>query len=329
MTPAALFEQRHQGDWQRLADLVGALESAKRGKGPAEAEVVLMLYRASCGHLALARSRDYPAHVVDRLDALCSRAHALIYRPPPSSTGRWRLMLAVELPQRLRRLGPSLALATAAFVLPLLVLGVVTWLDPAFALTVIPAEQLRDYESMYSEQTAQVGRPRGASDDWSMFGFYILHNIGISFQCFGSGLLAGLGSLFYLVYNGILAGAVAGYLAARGHAGVFFPFVVTHSAFELTAIVLSGAAGLHLGRALLWPGAQQRSHALTVAAREAVWPVSAAMGMLLIAAGLEGFWSPAPWVQPWVKYCVGGLCWALVLAFLGLQGRPRRGGAQP
>ena len=30
------------------------------------------------------------------------------------------------------------------------------------------------------------------------------------------------------------------------------------------------------------------------------------------------------WVSPQVKYVVGGLCWALVLGYLGWQGRPRR-----
>ena len=91
-----------------------------------------------------------------------------------------------------------------------------------------------------------------------MFGFYIRHNVGIAFQCFAAGLFAGVGSLFFLAYNGALIGAVAGYLTERGLAATFFSFVVTHSAFELTAIVLSGAAGLRLGTRLLAPGRQTR-----------------------------------------------------------------------
>ena len=47
------------------------------------------------------------------------------------------------------------------------------------------------------------------------------------------------------------------------------------------------------------------------------------VAMLLIAAGLEAFWSSARWVAPWVKYLVGGVCWALVIAYLVGQGRPR------
>ncbi len=101
-----------------------------------------------------------------------------------------------------------------------------------------------------------------------MFGFYIRHNIGIAFQCFAGGLFAGIGSLFYLIYNGAIIGAVAGYLTERGHGPTFWAFVVTHSAFELTAIVLSGAAGLKIGYSLVAPGRLTRVQSLVAATRE-------------------------------------------------------------
>ena len=99
-----------------------------------------------------------------------------------------------------------------------------------------------------------------------MFGFYIRNNIGIAFQCFAGGIFAGLGSLFFLAFNGVAAGSPAGYLTARGHGETFYSFVVTHGAFELTAIVLAGAAGLRLGHALLVPGRHTRRAALERAA---------------------------------------------------------------
>ena len=50
----------------------------------------------------------------------------------------------------------------------------------------------------------------------------------------------------------------------------FYSFVVTHAAFELTAIVLSGAAGLRIGHSMLAPGRHTRTQALVVAARESI-----------------------------------------------------------
>ena len=41
-----------------------------------------------------------------------------------------------------------------------------------------------------------------------MFGYYIRNNTGIGFQTFAGGLLLGLGTLFFLVFNGFYIGAV-------------------------------------------------------------------------------------------------------------------------
>jgi hypothetical protein len=43
--------------------------------------------------------------------------------------------------------------------------------------------------------------------------------------------------------------------------------------------------------------------------------------MLLIAAGIEAFWSSAPWLASTIKYAVAALCWAAVFAYFILQGR--------
>ena len=97
--------------------------------------------------------------------------------------------------------------------------------------------------------------------------------------------------------------------------------MVTHGSFELTAIVLAGAAGLRLGYALLAPGRQTRLQSLTQAARESMVIVYGVILMLLIAAAIEAFWSSARWLPLPLKYSVAALCWAVVLAYLTFQGR--------
>ena len=162
-----------------------------------------------------------------------------------------------------------------------------------------------------------------------MFGFYIRNNIGIAFQCFASGLFFGIGSLVFLGLNGVWAGSVAGYLTWHGYGENFYSFVITHGAFELTGIVLSGAAGLILGEALLFPRRHTRVQALKLAAGRAITMMYGTTVLFLIAAGLEGFWSAARWIEPQVKYGVGELCWLAVLSYLSLQGRPRRLAVKP
>ena len=48
----------------------------------------------------------------------------------------------------------------------------------------------------------------------------------------------------------------------------------------------------------------------------------AVIALLVIAAGVEAFWSSARWVPPAVKYGVGAMCWVFVLGYLAWQGRP-------
>jgi uncharacterized membrane protein SpoIIM required for sporulation len=154
-----------------------------------------------------------------------------------------------------------------------------------------------------------------------MFGHYIRNNIGVAFQCFAGGLFAGLGSIFFLSFNGAFGGAIAGYLAARGLGATFSSFVVTHAAFELTAIVLAGAAGLRIGHAWLAPGRLTRVQSLIAATRNSVPILYGVTAMLIIAAVVEAFWSSATWLPHSVKYGVAALCWTAVLAYFTLQGR--------
>ena len=157
--------------------------------------------------------------------------------------------------------------------------------------------------------------PRAWHSNWMMFGFYIKNNIGIAFQCYATGVAFGLGCLFFLLYNGAFGGGIAGYITARGHAETFYSFIATHSAFELTAIVLSGAAGLRLGHAMLLPGRQTRVEALRSAGRDTSVIITGVAAMLLIAAAIEAFWSSAPWISPLGKYIGAAFCWSLVLFF--------------
>jgi uncharacterized membrane protein SpoIIM required for sporulation len=148
-----------------------------------------------------------------------------------------------------------------------------------------------------------------------------MNNIGIAFQTFASGLLFGLGSLFFLLFNGLMIGAVAGHLTQIGYGETFWSFVIGHGAFELTAIALAGGAGLKLGWALLAPGRLPRSEALRLAAGRSVRLVGGVIVFLLLAAFIEAYWSSMTFAAPTVKYALGAGLWLLVLSYLLLAGR--------
>jgi uncharacterized membrane protein SpoIIM required for sporulation len=303
------FEAAHESAWTELEAM---LRVADRERA---AERFLTLYRMSCEHLALAQARDFPEHLVARLSRLTADAHQIIYRQGELGLRRIRVALLLRFPEMVRAHRAYIAAAAALFVVPALAMGLATYLQPDLILSLVSPETAAQYENMYNPKAESIGRIRDAGSDWAMFGFYIENNVGIAFQCYVTGVVLGLGSLFFLVSNGLIIGAVAGFVASRGFGGTFFPFVATHSAFELTAIVLSGAAGLRIGRAVLLPGRLPRLEALQSAARDTSFIMFGAAVMLLIAAVLEAFWSSAAWVAPAAKYSCAAICWILVILF--------------
>ncbi|MFN8849453.1 MAG: stage II sporulation protein M [Inhella sp.] len=318
MTPLH-FEAEYRPLWDGLAE---QLQLARQDK-PVDAALLAARYRRVCENLALAQSRAYPVHLLARLEQLANEAHQLVYRRQDYGLHRFGLLLRIELPRAVRAERRCVLLALALFALPLLLSFALSRLELDFALRLLEAGRLREMESMYADGNKAMGRERTADDDWGMFGYYIFNNIGIGFRCFGAGVLAGVGSAFVLVYNGLAIGAVLGHLQRVGLGHNLWPFVATHSAFELTGIVLAGAAGLRLGLGWLSPGRRSRLDALRAAALAAVPLVYAAFFLLFVAAAVEAFWSPAAWILPGVKYTVALLCWLLVLGWLLFMGREK------
>jgi len=324
MTPLQ-FQSLYQSEWDELEgalDAIGKRAKVKRGAQELPSgERIAELYRRACEHLALARARAYPTHLTERLDQLTADAHQAIYQRREFGMARLQRLFAVDFPRAVRAHALYVWIAIAVFGVPTLIIGVLVYHQPELILSVVDAEMAAEFEQMYSESSDSIGRRRTAASDWAMFGFYIRNNIGVAFQCFASGLFAGVGSLFFLAFNGAYGGAIGGYLTERGLSSTFYSFVATHAAFELTAIALSGAAGLRIGHSMLAPGRRSRTQALVLAARESIVIVYGVTAMLLIAAGVEAFWSSARWVPNAVKYSVAAFCWIAVISYLTFQGR--------
>jgi uncharacterized membrane protein SpoIIM required for sporulation len=321
MTPLA-FEELYADDWTELEAIVNTMLGRKRGEQTgvalSSAARFAALYRGACEQLALARARSYPAYMVERLERITTDAHQLIYHRREFGVTRVRDLIAVEFPSAVRKHMPYVGVAAAAFLVPTFVIAVLVYWRPELILSVVSSETAASFERMYSPA---AGGTRTAAMDWMMFGMYIRNNVSVAFQCFAGGLFAGLGSLFYLMYNGAFSGALAGYLTERGLSSTFYSFIATHSAFELTAIVLSGAAGLRMGHSLLAPGRLTRSQSLVCATQDSAVLLYGVTAMLFVAAGIEAFWSSAAWLPAAAKYSVALICWTAVLGYFGFHGR--------
>lgn len=306
------FLAQRQDDWERLDVLVG-----RQPRTGTEAAQLASLYRSVAADLATAQSFDPDDDVTRYLDQLASRAHNRLYGSGRVGMGRPFHLLARSFPRTLRANWVFFVLANLLFYGPF-VLGMIScWIEPSLAERVLPAEQLAQMASMYADGPTDRG---GAGADAGMAGFYVFNNIGIALRCFATGALGGLGSLYFLIYNGAVLGTTFGFVFAGPGALNLLTFACGHGAWELTGIVVSGTAGLRMGWALLAPGAVGRRESLRQARKPLFELVMGAVFLLAVAAVLEGFWSASPIPAP-VKWGFAVLQVPVIFAWLGFGGR--------
>lgn len=316
----AAFEAQGRARWERLGTLLDALELGKPGAEGVPVAELPALYRHVCNDLALARDRQLSTALVGELNELALRGHQLLYQARAGQSSSVAAFLATDFPRAVRREWRLVLLCHVLFYSIAVGIGALAYRSPDLIYSFIDEPGVRRMEQMYDPAHGMVTKGRGADDDAAMFGFYIWNNISIAFRTFASGLAFGVGTLVSLAYNALDFGLIAGHLIRKGAARPFFSFVIAHGAFELTAMLLSGVAGMRLGLALVAPGPRTRLAALRAAARESLPMIAGAALMLVIAAGIEAFWSPRRLPHA-LKYGVGAGLWLLVATWLGVAGR--------
>ena len=323
-----IFVQRHEAQWQELEQWAIArggnarkARKQRRNWTGLPDDQFPSRYRRLCQQLALARRRGYSPIVTGRLQRLMQQGHGVLYH---ASALRWRRaidFLAGGFPRLVREEGAVMAVATALFVLPAIAIFVAILLNPDLSSSLWDPMQLADFEEMYDPNDPERKLGRDSGTNVAMFGFYIWNNVSIGFRVFASGLVAGLGPLLQLGMESVRLGSVAGHLQAVGHGDPFWRFVCGHGAFELTAIVIAGGAGLRLGLNLVAPGQRRRIDALIDGGRRGALLAAGVFAMLVIAAFIEAFWSSIAWMPAWIKYSVAAVLWAGVFLWLWRGGR--------
>lgn len=317
MTPDDLLMAR-SADWKRLEHLLTGRNEAGEKLQARDLLDLAMLYRSASADAARARTAGSDDATLAYLDGLLARAHNLLYRAPPGRPDAIRQFFTRDLPRALRRNAGLFATASAAFYGPFL-FGVVLGLYlPAFAPALLGEAEVRMFREMY-KNTPSEGRTVGTGS--LSVSFYIQHNTSIAFEVFACGIFAGLGSVFMLVYQGLVIGTVFGMLAADQKAAHLLTFTCGHSAWELTGIVVAGTAGLRMGGALVSTAGRTRLGSLRAARREVATLVLGAATLLAIAACIEGLWSPSSVPAP-IKWTFAVAQIAIVSSYFTFTGRP-------
>jgi uncharacterized membrane protein SpoIIM required for sporulation len=311
------FIEQHKTAWQRLEDLLKLLDlSSLRRLHREEVRELGRIYRRTASDLAIARAESRDPRLINYLNSLVIRAHGRIYQAEAQGGSRIRNFFTREFPQTFRRTWRFTAVAFGVFV----IFGVIGFLgtryDPEFSeLVGVPAgfrEMFIETRTHWWEDLNQANQV-GASSIFT-------HNIQVTIYTFAFGALFGVGTLFYLAYNGAVIASVLSLTYRAGFGNDLVTFMVGHGVIELSCIFMAGGAGLLIGTAMLMPGDLSRADALKSRGKDAVRLMMGVAVLLVIAGIIEGFISPAP-IPAAIKYSVAAVTGIALYSYLLLAGR--------
>ena len=326
-----VFEAKYEPVWSRFETWIETLSSrgrARRGREPLHDEIAERFpgqYRQICHHLSLARARCYSLGLQQRLNQLALDGHRHLYRSRTPYLSAITGFLLHDFPGAFRAHGRFMAVSCLLLFGTMIGIGIAMQFKPELVYSLLAPGDVAEMESMYDPSNRVLGRERDSESDMVMFGYYIYNNVTIGFQTFAGGLAFGLGSMFYLVLNGLVIGAVASHLTAVGYVDTFWSFVAGHSSFELIAIMIFGGAGLAVGYGAVAPGRKTRWESVRDRAQAAMPLVYGGALMLIAAAFVEAYWSSTTWPPVTVKYSIGIVLWVLHIIYFGMMGRRESG----
>ncbi|MCZ2202508.1 stage II sporulation protein M [Cylindrospermopsis raciborskii] len=299
-------------NWQRLDSLLSKIELKRlRSLKSSEIRELASLYRSITADLARARTYNVSHTLVQSLQLLATRAYTQIYQG--SRKQEWEAVIQFYrwgFPAVVQQTFPYIITATGLFILGMLVGWWYSWQDPRFMSLLIPESlisQVRDRGELWMGSI--VGMEPLASSN------IMINNISVSFSAVAGGITGGLFTIYILVFNGLLIGSIGTLVSENNLAYPFWAFVFPHGALELPAIFFAGAAGLLLGRGILFPGKYLRVEAIKYYSSLAAQLVFGIVPLLIIAGIIEGFFSPNPIIPDPVKYLVGLAIFILLVMY--------------
>jgi len=221
------------------------------------------------------------------LNNLAQKTFYSIYRNRKSRLKKFWQFWRDDVPQILYESRFDLLLSFIVFMLSMAIGVFSSMMEPDFCRIVLGDE----YVEMTLENIKQ-GKPMSVyqdPDQGAMFLSITFNNLRVAFITFIFGLLFGGGTIFILIANGIMVGTFQ-YLFFQQ--GVYADSILTiwlHGAIEISSIVVAGAAGIHLGRGMLFPGTYTRMQGLQLSARRSLLIYLTIVPLIIMAGFIESF----------------------------------------
>ena len=285
------FRLEREGDWRRLEAICTAMEKGRLRRLSDEDVLDLpVLYRTAASSLSIAREVSLDAATLGYLESLVQRAWFLVYGPRVGPGGWLRDFFGGGFSRAVRAIWVDLAICLAVMIAGTIAGWMLVDADPDWYNALVG--QLAGERAPGASAAALRATLYGHSDQSGLgvFAAYLFgHNAQIALLCFALGFAFGLPSVAMLAQNTGMLGAMLWLFAKAGLLPDFAAWLAVHGTTELFALWLAGAAGLHIGRSVAFPGKHSVLASAAAAGRRAATVMVGVELMLLVAGLLEGF----------------------------------------
>jgi uncharacterized membrane protein SpoIIM required for sporulation len=302
--------EKRKPHWSRLELLLGRTASKGfQSLSRSELQELSLLYRQAAADLAALREDRASVQFTLYLNQLLARAHNTIYSAQRASPSAVIDFFRHQYPQIFRRTLHYTLAALSIFLLAGLVGAAITYHDPDFKVKILGPQMVDtiDRHQMWTQSIVGI-KPVASSS-------IMTNNLSVSFMAFASGITGGLGTIYMMIFNGLLIGVIGTACFYSGMSLQLWSFVAPHGVLELPAIFIAGGAGLRLAHGLLFPGFLPRRESVARAGAESVRLLLGTIPLLLMAGMIEGFVSPTD-IAVWLKFAMAAALFTLLLAYL-------------
>ncbi|NHC43179.1 stage II sporulation protein M [Bacillus sp. MM2020_1] len=294
------FVKMHREEWKQLEELITTLSKHRRTITGDRITQYHRLYQKAAQNLSYSQTYFPNDEVTQYLNGLVAKSHNLFYKDQVSSLKQIRHFFSVKFIGLLLEQWKFVIIAMILFLIGALGSFLSVMNDPLHIYAILPSEIAKGVDP------DQLGKGHEAVDSSLMSASIMTNNIKVAIFAFAGGITFGLVTVYLMVYNGIIIGALAALFWHHGKSYDFWAYIVPHGMIELTAIFIAGGAGLLMGYKLFVPGQFSRSYQLKQQAIRSVQLLLGTIPLFVIAGIIEGFITPAA-ISLEAKYIVAFL----------------------
>jgi len=250
-----------------------------------------VLYCQAASSLAVARETSLDAATLTYLESLVRRAWFQVYGPRTSLFTWLRRFLGGGWSAAVRAIWLEICIALAVMIAGTAVGWLLVARDSDWYYALVGGDMAQGRGPGASrEALAETLGGADSGEGLTFFATYLFsNNAGVTIMAFALGFAFGIPTLLLLVYNMAVMGAMLWVFADAGLGWEFAAWLSIHGTTEIFAILLGGAAGLHVGRSMAFPGDRSVLAAASEAGRRAAQVMAGAVLMLVCAGLLEGY----------------------------------------